>query len=69
MSALVGTPAQVAEELETSYDSVLYLKEQCGLPFVMINRQSWVVPWAALHEWLATEVAKNALRHLAEAAS
>jgi hypothetical protein len=64
MSALVGTPTQVAEELETSYDSILYLKENCGLPYVMINRQSWVVPWFALQEWLATEVAKNALAGL-----
>jgi excisionase family DNA binding protein len=59
VSDLVGTPAQVAEALETSYDSVLYLKEECRLPFVMINRQSWVVPWFALKEWLASEVAKN----------
>jgi len=68
MSALVGTPAQVAEELETSEDSVLYLKQHCGLPHVYINRQQWRVPWAALTEWLGTEVAKNALTQL-EAAS
>ena len=59
MSDLVGTPEQVAEALETSRDSVLWLKRECGLPFVMVNRSMWVVPWFALNEWLATEVARN----------
>lgn len=61
MSELVGTPTQVAEALETSEDSVLWLKQECGLPHVYVNRRSWVVPWAALHEWLTTEAARNAL--------
>lgn len=64
MSALVGTPAQVAEALETSEDSVLWLKQNGGLPFVYVNRQSWRVPWAALNDWLATESARNALLQL-----
>lgn len=64
MSAVVGTILQVAEALETSDDSVRWLKKNAGLPHVYINRKEWVVPWAALHEWLATEVAKNALTQL-----
>lgn len=64
MSQLVGTPAQIAEALETSYDSVLWLKETAGLPFVYVNKQSWVVPWKALDDWLATEVGRNAMREL-----
>lgn len=67
MSSLVGTPTQVAEALEASEDSVLWLKQECGLPHVYVNRRSWVVPWAALHEWLATEAAQNALRSLGAA--
>jgi hypothetical protein len=68
MSELVGTPAQIAEALETSEDSVLYLKQHCGLPHVYINRQQWRVPWVALTDWLTTEAARNALHNL-EAAS
>lgn len=64
MSHIVGTPTQVAEALETSDKSVLYLKQHCGLPHVYINRNEWRVPWAALHEWLATEAAQNAMRAL-----
>ncbi len=67
MSAIVGTILQVAEALETSDDSVRWLKKNAGLPHVYINRKEWVVPWAALHEWLGTEVAKNALTQMAEA--
>lgn len=68
MSQLVGTPAQVAEALETSEESVRWLKDHHGLPHVYVNKQSWVVPWKALDDWLATEVGRNALRSL-EAAS
>lgn len=64
MSVLVGTPVQVAEALETSEDSVLWLKQNAGLPHVYVNKQSWRVPWAALNDWLATEAARNALREL-----
>lgn len=53
MSDRVGTPAQVAEKLETGEDSVRWLKAERGLPFVMINRTQWVVPWDALDRWLA----------------
>lgn len=67
MSALVGTRAQVAEALETTDRSVLWLKQHCGLPHVYINRKEWVVPWAALNEWLGSEVAKNALAKLEQA--
>lgn len=62
MSDRVGTPIQVAEALETSDESVLYLKQECGLPHVYVNRKEWRVPWKALDEWLATEAAQNALR-------
>lgn len=61
MSTLVGTPSQVAEALETSEDSVIYLKERCGLPFVMVNRKQWRVPWRALDEWLASQAGQNAM--------
>lgn len=64
MSHLVGTVAQVAEALETSEDSVIRLKERAGLPHVYVNTKSWVVPWKALDEWLATEVARAALGEL-----
>lgn len=69
MSNRVGTQEQVADELETSVDSVLYLKQHCGLPHVYVNRKEWRVPWAALDEWLATEAAQNALRTLEETGS
>jgi hypothetical protein len=69
MSNVVGTRKQIAEALETGEDSVRWLKEHAGLPFVYVNRKEWVVPWAALHDWLATEVAKNALACLHEKAS
>lgn len=68
MSHLVGTIDQVAEALETSDDTVRWLKANAGLPFVMINRKEWRVPWKALEEWLASEVGRNALNNL-EAAS
>lgn len=64
MSTLVGTPAQVAEALETSEDAVLWLKQNCGLPHVYVNKKSWRVPWVALNDWLATEAARNALAQL-----
>lgn len=69
MSTIVGTILQVAEALETSDDSVRWLKKNAGLPHVYINRKEWVVPWAALNEWLGTEVAKNALSQLERASS
>ena len=68
MSQLVGTSALVAEALETSEDSVLWLKQNAGLPHVYVNRKTWVVPWKALDDWLASEVGRNALNQL-EAAS
>lgn len=64
MSELVGTPLQVAEALEISDDNVLWLKQNAGLPYVMVGRAVWRVPWFALNEWLATEVARNALAKL-----
>ena len=64
MSALVGTPAQVAQALETTEECVRWLKDECGLPFVMINRQSWRVPWNALDQWLASQAAQNAMARL-----
>lgn len=59
MSDLVGTILQVAEALETSDDSIRWLKKNAGLPHVYINRKEWVVPWFALNEWLAAQVAAN----------
>jgi len=66
MSDLVGTILQVAEALETGDDSVRWLKQNAFLPHVYVNRKEWVVPWFALHEWLTTEVAKNALAEVRE---
>jgi excisionase family DNA binding protein len=59
MSDLVGTPAQVADALEVSEDTVRELKATGRLPYVMISRQRWVVPWAALNRWLEDEAARN----------
>lgn len=69
MSTMVGTILQVAEALETSDDSVRWLKKNAGLPHVYINRKEWVVPWKALDEWLASEAAKNALAQLDQQAA
>ncbi len=69
MSELVGTIFQVADALETSDTCVRWLKQNAGLPHVYINRKEWVVPWFALNDWLATEVAKNALSKLDKVAS
>ena len=69
MSDIVGTRKQIAQALETGEDSVRWLKQNAGLPFVYVNRKEWVVPWAALHEWLGSEVAKNALAKLQQASS
>jgi hypothetical protein len=54
----------VAEALETSDESVLWLKEHCGLPYVMINRTQWRVPWKALNDWLLNEAARRILSSL-----
>lgn len=64
MSHLVGTPEQVAEALETSTKSILWLKQERGLPHAYVNRKEWVVPWRALDNWLDTEVGRNALQEL-----
>ena len=58
MSELVGTPTQVADALETSEDSILWLKQNRGLPHVYVNRKSWVVPWAALDQWLSDQASR-----------
>lgn len=61
MSDLVGTPAQVAAALEVSEETIRELRDSGrGFPWIRISKQRWVVPWAALDNWLLEQAASQA---------
>lgn len=72
MSDRVGTPAQVAQQLETCEDKIWELIDAGRLPHVRLGERKVVIPWRLLDEWLADEWHAAALQaelHTDKAAS
>lgn len=64
MSDRVGTPAQVAQSLETCEDKVMELIHAGRIPHVWLGERKVVVPWAALNRWLEDEAHASTLAEL-----
>jgi excisionase family DNA binding protein len=55
MSDLVGTPAQVAQQLETCEAKIWELINSGRLPHVRLGERKVVIPWRLLDQWLADQ--------------
>lgn len=62
MSDLVGTPEQVAEQLEVDANFVRDLIRRNEIPHVRLGPRKVIIPWAALSTWL-DERALSSLAH------
>lgn len=55
MSDLVGTPAQVAQQLECCEAKVWELIDRGHMPHVRLGDRKVVIMWAELEQWLRDE--------------